>query len=124
LIAPAAIFHIVRFSGAFELLDLDQSTIALCSAKLRVMTNDLDTLRARLDKLAALAEPSQAKDRARIELSIQLVCRALQETARFWQQTGTQTCRSEAAEIAALCRRIVEDARRAGLRIGGNDNWE
>jgi hypothetical protein len=90
------------------------------------MTNDLDTLRARLDKLAALvelAQPSQAKDRARIELSIQLVCRALQEIARFWQQTGTQTCQSEAAEIMALCRRIVEDARRAGVRIGDNDNW-
>jgi hypothetical protein len=51
------------------------------------MTNDLDTLRTRLDKLAALvelAQPIQAKDRARIELSIQLVCRALQEIARFW----------------------------------------
>ena len=91
------------------------------------MTNDLDTLRTRLDKLAALvelAQPSQAKDRARIELSIQLVCHALQEIARFWQQTGTQTCQSEAAEVAALGRRIVEDARRAGLRIGDNDNWE
>jgi hypothetical protein len=91
------------------------------------MTNDLDTLRARLDKLAALvelAQPIQAKDHARIERSIQLVCRALQEIARFWQQTGTQTCQSEAAEVAVLCRRIVEDARRAGLRIGDNDNWQ
>jgi len=89
--------------------------------------DDLDTLRARLDKLAALvelAQPIQAKDRARIELSIQLVCRALQEIARFWQQTGTQTCQSEAAEVVALGRRIVEDARRAGLRIGDNDNWQ
>ena len=91
------------------------------------MTTDLDTLHARLDKLAALvelAQPSQAKDRARIELSIQLVCRALQEIARFWQQTGTRTCQSEVAEVAVLCRRIVEDARRAGLRIGDNDNCE
>jgi hypothetical protein len=91
------------------------------------MANDLDTLRARLDKLAALvelAQPIQAKDRARIELSIQLVCCVLQEIARFWQQTGTQTCQSEAAEVAALRRRIVEDARRAGLRIGDNDNWQ
>ena len=101
--------------------------IAPYSAKMRGMTDDLDTLRARLDKLAALVEQtqlSQAKDRARIELSIQLVCRALQEIARFWQQTGTQTCQSKAAEVAALYRRIVEDARRAGLRIGDNDNWE
>jgi len=101
--------------------------IAPYSAKLRGMTDDLDTLRARLDKLAALVEqmqPSQAKDRARIERSIQLVCRALQEIARFWQQTGNQTCQSEAAEIMALCRRIVEDARRAGVRVGDNDNWE
>ena len=91
------------------------------------MANDLDTLRARLDKLAALvelAQPIQAKDRARIELSIQLVCRALQDTARFWQQTGTQTCQSEAARVTALGRRIVEDARKVGLRIGDNDNWQ
>ena len=60
--------------------------IAPYSAKLRGMTDDLDTPRARLDKLAALVEQtqlSQAKDRARIERSIQLVCRALQEIARF-----------------------------------------
>ena len=92
------------------------------------MTTDLDTLHARLDKLAALvelAQLNQAKDHARIERSIQLVCRALQEIARFWQQTGTQTCQSEAVEeVAALCRRIVEEARRAGVRVGDNDNWE
>jgi hypothetical protein len=91
------------------------------------MTDDLDTLHARLDKLAALvelAQLNQAKDRARIERSIQLVCRALQEIARFWEQTGNQTCQSEAVEVAVLCRRIAEEARRAGLRIGDNDNWE
>jgi hypothetical protein len=102
--------------------------IAPYSAKLRGMTDDLDTPRARLDKLAALVEQtqlSQAKDRARIERSIQLVCRALQEIARFWEQTGNQTCQSEVAEeVAALCRRIVEEARRAGVRVGDNDNWE
>jgi hypothetical protein len=88
---------------------LDQSTIPSYSAKLRGMTDDLDTLHARLDKLAALvelAQPIQAKDRARIELSTQLVCCALQEIARFWRQTGNQTCQSEAAEIMALCSRI------------------
>ena len=101
--------------------------IAPYSAKLRGMTDDLDTPRARLDKLAALVEQtqlSQAKDRARIERSIQLVCRALQEIARFWEQTGNQTCQSEAAGVAALGRRIVEDARKVGLRIGDNDNWQ
>ena len=102
--------------------------IAPYSAKLRGMTDDLDTLHARLDKLAALvelAQLNQAKDHARIERSIQLVCCALQEIARFWRQTGNQTCQSEAAEeVAALCRRIVEDARRAGVRVGDNDNWE
>ena len=49
---------------------------------------------------------------------------ALQEIARFWQQTGTRTCQSEAAEVAALGRRIVEDARKVGVRIGDNDNWQ
>jgi hypothetical protein len=89
------------------------------------MTNDLDTLRARLDKLAALvelAQPIQAKDRAREERSNQLVCRAFQAVARGRQQTGNEAHRGEAAEIAALCRRIVEEAREAGLRIDDNDN--
>ena len=27
------------------------------------------------------------------------------------------------SEVAVLCRRIVEEARAAGLRIGDNDNW-
>jgi hypothetical protein len=108
------------FGGGSEPFNLDQSTIPPCSAKLRGMTDDLDTLHARLDKLAALvelAQLNQAKDHVRIERSIQLVCCALQEIARFWRQTGNQTCQSEAAEIMALCRRIVEDARRAGVRM-------
>jgi hypothetical protein len=120
-----AAFPYCLFGGGSEPLNLDQATIPPYSAKLRGMTDDLDTLHARLDKLAALvelAQLNQAKDHARIERSIQLVCCALQEMARFWRQTGTQTCQSEAAEIMALCRRIVEDARRAGVRIGDNDN--
>jgi hypothetical protein len=122
-----AAFPYCLFGGGSEPLNLDQATIPPYSAKLRGMTDDLDTLHARLDKLAALvelAQLNQAKDHARIERSIQLVCCALQEMARFWRQTGTQTCQSEAAEIMALGRRIVEDARRAGLRIVDNNNWE
>ena len=30
---------------------------------------------------------------------------------------------SQAAEVAALYRMIVEEAQRAGVRIGDNDNW-
>ena len=62
------------------------------------MTDDLDTLHARLDKLAALvelAQLNQAKDHARIERSIQLVCLALRKSSGFGEQTGNQTCQSE-----------------------------
>ena len=88
------------------------------------MTDDARSYRDRLAELQFLAEQLPPEDRARIEHSIQLVCRALQEIARFWQQTGTQPCQSEAAGVAALGRRIVEDARKVGLRIGDNDNWQ
>jgi len=64
------------------------------------------------------------EDRTRMERTIQLVSWALQAVARARRWSGDAARQSEAAEVAALCRRIVEDARRAGLRIVDNDNWE
>jgi hypothetical protein len=39
------------------------------------------------------------------------------------RQRGDPAIQCEAAEVEALCRRIVAEARAAGLRIGDNDNW-
>jgi hypothetical protein len=91
------------------------------------MTEDPGTLRARLDKLAALVELARLsrseEDRVRMERSIQLVSWALQEVARARRRQGDTARQCEAAEVEALCRRIVAEARAAGLRIGDNDNW-
>jgi hypothetical protein len=91
------------------------------------MADAPDTLRARLDKLAALVQLARlsrsAEDRARMERTIQLVSWALQTVARARQRSGDAARQSETLEIEALCRLIVEEARAAGLRIGDNDNW-
>ena len=90
------------------------------------MTEDPGTLRARLDKLAALVELARlgrSEDRARMERTIQLVIWALQAVARARRWQGDTARQCEAAEVEALCRRIVAEARAAGLRIGENDNW-
>jgi hypothetical protein len=90
------------------------------------MADNSDIIRSRLDWLAELVKLTRLsqseEDRARVERSIQLVCRAFQAVARGRQQTGNEAHRGEAAEIAALCRRIVEEAREAGLRIDDSDN--
>ena len=58
----------------------------------RLMTEDPGTLRARLNKLAALVELARLsrseEDRARMERSIQLVSWALQEVARARRWRG------------------------------------
>jgi len=91
------------------------------------MTDDPGTLRARLDKLAALVELARQtrseEDRVRMERTIQLVSWALQTVARAQRLDGNTTRQCEAAEVEALCRRIVAEAQAAGLRIGDNDNW-
>jgi imidazolonepropionase-like amidohydrolase len=91
------------------------------------MADEPDTLRARLERLAALVELARQsrseEDRARMERTIQLVSWALQAVARARQWSDDAACQSEAAEVEALCRRIVQEARAAGLRIGDNDNW-
>jgi hypothetical protein len=91
------------------------------------MADAPDTLRAHLDKLAALVQLARlsrlAEDRARMERTIQLVSWALQTVACARQRSGDAARQSEALEIEALCRLIVEEARAAGLRIGDNDNW-
>lgn len=91
------------------------------------MTDDPGSMRTRLDKLAELVELARLsrseEDRARMERSIQLVSWALQAVARFRRQHGDTTQQCEAAEVEALCRLIVAEARAAGLRMGDNDNW-
>jgi len=91
------------------------------------MTDDPGTLRTRLDKLAALVELARLsrseEDRARMERTIQLVSWALQAVARARRRQGDAVQQCEATEVEALCRRIVAEARAAGLRIGDNDNW-
>jgi hypothetical protein len=90
------------------------------------MADAPDTLRARLDKLAALVELarwSQGEDRAHMEQTIQLVIWALQAVACARRRNGDTARQCEAAEVEVLCRLIVAEARAAGLRIGDNDNW-
>jgi hypothetical protein len=89
------------------------------------MTTDRDVLSAYLDRVADLAHLAlitPPEDRAHIECTIQFVCQALQAIAWARQQTGNAEYQREAAEVAALCRRIVEQTRAAGLRITDNDN--
>ncbi|EWY39300.1 hypothetical protein N825_07965 [Skermanella stibiiresistens SB22] len=91
------------------------------------MIDDRGTLRARLDKLAALVDLARLsrseEDRARVERSIHLVSWAFQAVARARRLDGDKTRQCEAAEIEATCRRIVAEARAAGLRISDNDRW-
>ena len=90
------------------------------------MTDEPNTLRARLDRLTALVELARQsrseEDRARMERTIQLVSWALSGGPRpSW--SGDAARQSEAADVEVLCRIIVQEARAAGLRIGDNDNW-
>jgi hypothetical protein len=89
---------------------------------MRIMTDDTDALLTHLESLVTLAETawwSQAEDHVRMERTIQLVCEALRIAARAHQLTSDEP---RLSEVAALCRRIVAEARAAGLRIGDNDN--
>ena len=75
------------------------------------MTDDLDTLRTHLDRLTELADlalVAPPEDHARMEGSIQLVSWALQAVTQARQQSLDEARQKEAADIAALCRRIVE----------------
>ena len=88
------------------------------------MEDDLDATRARLDRLAYLtyrALSTQPEDRARMERTIQLVCRSLQTAAWAHERIGTAKHQREAAEVAALHRWIIEQAQSAGLRITDDD---
>jgi hypothetical protein len=91
------------------------------------MADNHDDLHARLRKLADLVELarlSQVEDRARMERSIRLIIRALQLVAQFRQKTQRGEAQREAEDAFALCRRIAEQARAAGLRVSDNDNHE
>jgi hypothetical protein len=91
------------------------------------MVDEPATLYARLNKLVELVElawlSQSEEDRARMERTIQLVSWALQTVARARRRQGDTARQCEAAEVEALCRMIVAEARAAGLRIGDNDNW-
>jgi hypothetical protein len=90
------------------------------------MTTDRDILCAYLDRVADLAHLAlitPPEDRARMECTIQFVCQALQTVAWVHQRTRNAEHQREAAEVAALCQRIVEQARAAGLRIMHDDSY-
>jgi hypothetical protein len=92
----------IRLSGS--------GTNKLLSAVERVMTDDPDTLRTYLDRLTELADLAliaPPEDHARMERSIQLVSWALQAVTQARQQSLDEARQKEAADIAALCRRIV-----------------
>src|SRR4051795_2579953 len=87
------------------------------------MTEDPGTLRARLDKLAALVELARLsrseEDRARMERSIQLVSWALQAVARARRWQGDTARQCEAAEGEAR----GGEAEGAGGGGGGGGGW-
>jgi len=68
------------------------------------MADARDTLRVRLDRLAALVELARlsqsVEDRARMERSIQLVSWTLRTVAHARQLSGNVVCQSEAAETS------------------------
>ena len=87
------------------------------------MMDDPDMTRARLDRLAYLAYRALStpiEDRARIENTLQLICRALQTAAWAHQRIGTAEHQRQAVEVAVLHRWIIEQAQAAGLRIMSN----
>src|SRR3954452_4275307 len=75
-------------------------------ARWRVMTEDPGTLRARLDKLAALVELARLSRseevRARMEPSIQLVSWALQTVARARCQSASESDPRSACKVDPL----------------------
>jgi hypothetical protein len=59
-----------------------------------------------------------------MESTIQLICSSLQTAAWVHERIGTAKHQREAAEVAALRRWIIEQARAAGLRIMDDDtSW-
>ena len=91
------------------------------------MADDPDIIRARLSRRAYLGRRAlitPPEDRARMDRMIQFICHALQLVAWVRQRTVKAKHQRKAAEVAALYRRIVEQARVAGLHISDNDNWK
>jgi hypothetical protein len=80
-----------------------------------MMTANLPILCAHLAVLKSLAEQTLPEDCAHLEGTIQLVSWAFQAVARARQRS-----RDAARQSEALYQRIVEEARRAGLRIVDN----
>ena len=91
----------------------------LC-AVVRRMTDDPDTMRARLDRLTELVELARQvpwEDHAHVERALHLISQALQKVAQVRSQNQDEASLGEEAEFAALCRQIEEMCQQAGLRI-------
>ena len=92
------------------------------------MVDEPATLYARLNKLVELVELARLsqseEDRARMERTIQLVSRELETAAWTHHRIGATEQQRQASEIAALRRRMVEEARAVGLCISNNDTFQ
>ena len=94
----------------------------LC-AVVRRMTDDPDTMRARLDRLTELVELARQvpwEDHGHVERALHLISQALQTVAQVRSQNQDEAHLGEEAEFVALCRQIEEMCRLAGLRIQNN----
>jgi hypothetical protein len=84
------------------------------------MTDDPNTMRARLDRLAELVELARQvpwQDHGHVERALHLISQALQKVAQVRSQNQDEANLGEEAEFAALCRQIEEMCRQEGLRI-------
>ena len=91
----------------------------LC-AVVRRMTDDPDTMRARLDRLTELVELARQvpwEDHGHVERALHLISQALQKVAQVRSQNQDEARLGEEAEFVTLCRQIEEMCRLAGLRI-------
>ena len=84
------------------------------------MTDDPDTMRARLDRLTELVELARQvpwEDHGYVERALHLISQALQKVAQVRSQNQDEANLGEEAEFVALCRQIEEMCRLAGLHI-------
>ena len=84
------------------------------------MTDDPNTMRARLDRLAELVELARQvpwQDHGHVERALHLISQALQKVAQVRSQNQDEANLGEEAEFAALCRQIEEMCRQERLRI-------
>jgi hypothetical protein len=88
------------------------------------MEDDPETLRARLERLAELAElarQASPADRTRLERTLEMVSRALQAVTQARQDAQRAARLREEAEAIAARRRIEHAALETELRIIGEE---